>query len=174
MFRKATEKDIDNIEKLYDEIHSVEEDGRTTIGWIRGVYPTRKDAENAVSREDMFVYEENGEIIASAIINQLQPDIYADCPWKYPAPDDKIMVIHTLCVSPAFFGRGIGTAFIRFYEEYASRNGCTVLRLDTNKTNKAARSLYGKLGYIESGHALCLFNGLRGIDLYMLEKKTNT
>ena len=40
--RKAQKADIDSIEKIYDRIHDSEEQGLSTIGWIRGVYPTRK------------------------------------------------------------------------------------------------------------------------------------
>jgi len=40
--RKAQKADIDSIEKIYDRIHDSEEQGLSTIGWIRGVYPTRQ------------------------------------------------------------------------------------------------------------------------------------
>lgn len=170
MFRKATEKDVEAIERLYNDIHTAEEAGKTTIGWIRGIYPTREDAEKAVARDDMFVCEEAGKIIASAIINRLQVDVYANCDWKYKADDSEVMVIHTLCVSPAFFGQGVGSAFVRFYEAYAAQSGCRALRLDTNKKNTAARKLYKKLGYAEAGTVRCIFNGIPGIELVLLEK----
>ena len=35
--RKAQKADIDSIEKIYDRIHDSEEQGLSTIGWIRGV-----------------------------------------------------------------------------------------------------------------------------------------
>ena len=35
--RKAQKADIDGIEKIYDRIHDSEEQGLSTIGWIRGV-----------------------------------------------------------------------------------------------------------------------------------------
>ena len=37
IIRKATEKDIDKVEKIYDAIHTAEENGEKTIGWIRDV-----------------------------------------------------------------------------------------------------------------------------------------
>ena len=39
-FRKATEVDIPAITAIYDHTHDLEERGETTIGWIRGVYPS--------------------------------------------------------------------------------------------------------------------------------------
>ena len=55
IIRKATIYDIDAVEKLYDDIHTAEEEGKQTIGWIRGVYPVRATAEMALERDDLFV-----------------------------------------------------------------------------------------------------------------------
>mgnify|MGYP000288068915 FL=1 len=52
IIRKATEKDLDAVEKLYDEIHTAEEEQKQQIGWIRGIYPVRSTAEMALKRED--------------------------------------------------------------------------------------------------------------------------
>ena len=67
----------------------------------------------------------------------------------YEAPDDKIMVIHTLTVDPKAAGKGIGSAFVDFYEKLAKQENCIALRLDTNARNTGARALYNKLGYRE-------------------------
>lgn len=52
---KAKETDIDDIERIYEHIHDEEENGRAVIGWIRNVYPVRRTAEDALSRNDLFV-----------------------------------------------------------------------------------------------------------------------
>lgn len=41
MFRQATLSDLEQIAAIYDHIHTEEEAGRATVGWVRGVYPTR-------------------------------------------------------------------------------------------------------------------------------------
>lgn len=171
IIRKATSQDIDAIEKIYDRIHDAEDAGKITTGWITGVYPVRATAEAALSRGDLFVYDAEGEIFAAAVINQTQVDVYADCDWKYKADDDKVCVLHTLVVDPTVSGKGIGTSFVAFYEAYAKELGCTALRMDTNARNIAARSLYAKLGYIESGIVPCVFNGIPDVKLVLLEKK---
>ena len=58
VFRKATAKDISAIAEIYENIHTEEEAGHTSIGWIRGIYPTQATAEAALLREDLFVAEE--------------------------------------------------------------------------------------------------------------------
>ena len=68
-------------------------------------------------------------------------------------------------------GRGIGRAFAQFYEDCARQAGCTVLRIDTNERNIAARHLYASLGYREADIVPCDFNRIPKIHLVLLEKK---
>lgn len=68
--------------------------------------------------------EEDGRILAAARINREQVPEYASCHWTYDAPDSEVMVIHTLVVDPDFSGYGIGSKFVRFYEELALEYGC--------------------------------------------------
>lgn len=86
-------------------------------------------------------------------------------------PDDEVMVFHTLVVSPAVKGRGFGTEFVAFYEKYALEHGCRYLRMDTNEKNKAARSLYRRLGYDEVSIVPTTFNGIPDVNLVCLEKR---
>ena len=55
----------------------------------------------------------------------------------YDAPDDQIMVLHTLAVDPQAGKRGLGRAFAAFYEQYAREHGCRYLRIDTNERTEA-------------------------------------
>lgn len=171
IFRKATVQDIPAIEKIYDDIHTGEEAGRTTIGWIRGVYPTRKTAEASLLRGDLFVAEADGVVVGTAIINQQQVDVYEGAGWRYPAKDGEVMVLHTLVIAPQVAQRGFGKAFVAFYEDYGRQNDCPYLRMDTNARNLRARAMYRKLGYQEIGIVPCVFNGIEGVRLVLLEKK---
>ena len=170
MIRKATREDIPAVEALYDEIHTREEAGEVTTGWIRGVYPTRATAQAALARDDLFVLCEDGLVRGTAIINQIQVDVYAGAPWQYSAPDDRICVLHTLVIDPACAGRGLGTRFVAFYEDWARAHGCPELRMDTNARNSIARAFYKGLGYREIAVVPTTFNGIPGIDLVLLEK----
>lgn len=144
MFLKATEKDIDAVNRIYDAIHTAEENGTAAIGWIRGVYPVRQTAADAVER---------------------------GAPWAYPAPDSAVLVLHTLVIDPAAAGKGLGRAFVDFYEETAKRLSCRALRMDTNVRNLRARALYKKLGYAEIAVVPCAFNGIPDVQLVLLEKE---
>lgn len=169
-FRKAVNKDLDRIEEIYLAIHAEEEAGRTTTGWQRGIYPVRKTAELALERDDIFVLEENGIIKGTSLLNQIQVDVYEGAPWEYPAAPENVMVMHTLCIDPKYFGKGLGPEFVKYYERYALENNCPYLRMDTNERNLKARALYKKLGFREIGIVPAVFNGIPGVGLVLFEK----
>lgn len=170
MIRKAIPNDLDAVAEIYVHIHMQERLKNICVGWIPDVYPTRATAEKALERGDLFVYQENDKILAAAIINREQVAVYADCVWEYEASADEIMVIHTLVVEPAAGKKGIGKQFIAFYEDYAHKEKCRVLRLDTNAKNVTARKFYANLGYREAGIRSCEFNGIPDVPLVLLEK----
>ncbi len=165
--RKADITDLDAIEKIYDDIHTAEESGARTVGWIRGVYPTRETAESAISRGDMFVLED-GHVLGAGIINRTQVDVYSGAPWEHET--DAVCVLHTLVISPQAAGKGYGRAFVEFYEQWAMDHGLPELRIDTNARNRAARAMYRKMGFQEIGVVPTTFNGIPGVDLVLLEK----
>ena len=170
MFRSARPSDLDRIAAIYDHILDREEAGLSTVGWVRGVYPTRQTAADAIAAGDMFVAEEDGVILAAAKINQEQVPEYDQAAWTVDAPPEEVMVLHTLVVDPQAKGRGRGTRFVAFYEDYARTHGCRCLRMDTNERNAAARALYKGLGYTEVSVVPCSFNGIPGVNLVCLEK----
>ena len=165
--RPAVLSDLEAITRIYDEIHTAEENGERTIGWIRDVYPTEKTAEASIRRGDMFVLED-GRVLGTGIINRIQVDVYENAPWEFET--DKVCVLHTLVISPKAAGKGYGRAFVNFYEQWAAEHGLPELRIDTNARNTAARAMYRKLGYKEIGIVPTTFNGIPGVDLVLLEK----
>ncbi len=171
MIRLAKETDIPGVVTIFNKILELEARGEVCTGWKKGIYPTEQTALDALSKEELFVLEENNRILAAARINQEQVPVYALCRWKYAAPDSEVMVIHTLVVDPDASGCGIGSKYVRFYEDFALQHGCRYLRMDTNQINERARALYKNLGYSEQGIVPCVFNGIDGVQLVCLEKR---
>ncbi len=170
MIRKATESDVAAVAAIYAHILENEDPAKPATGWLKGIYPVEATARAALGRDDLFVRVEDGVIVASAIINQTQVDVYADCKWSLECADSEVMVLHTLTVEPACAARGIGRKFVAFYEDYARKAGCKALRIDTNAVNTTARKLYAKLGYTEVGIVPCVFNGIPNVMLVCMEK----
>ena len=171
IIRKATAADVDAVAKIYDEIHEEIEKGTLVVGWEKGVYPVKSTAQNALEKDWLFVAEKDGEIVSAAIINQYQGPIYEEADWEFEAQEHEVMVLHTLVVSPSCKQQGIGTQMVDFYEQYARKNNCPELRMDTNERNTVARKLYEKLGYKEVSIVPCVFNGIAGVNLVCLEKR---
>lgn len=170
MIRKATERDIPAVAQIYSDIHTLEEKGLYTTGWLRDIYPTRLTAEKAVMNDELYVLEEDGMILASARLNRNQEPEYAHVNWRYAAENHEVLVMHTLVVSPAVSGKGYGRAFAAYYENMARSMGCKALRIDTNARNLRARRMYANLGYREAGIVPTTFNGIPGVELVCLEK----
>ena len=60
---------------------------------------------------------------------------------------DKIFVIRTFVVHPAFMHTGVGRALMRFSIEQAALCGIKSIRLDVYERNLPAISLYEKCGF---------------------------
>ena len=138
MIRKATAADIPAIAAIYNALLDREEQGLLTTGWTRGIYPTEQTALDALTAGTLYVLEDEGRVTAAAKIDQHQMPQYAQCPWQYEAPPERVLVLHTLVVDPAVKGKGYGTAFVRFYEQLGRETGRNCLRIDTNARNTPA------------------------------------
>lgn len=170
IIRPATSADAAAVYDIYRQVIEHEAQTHSYTRWQLGVYPTQQTVAAALAAQDLYVLEVEGQIAAAARLNQEQVPIYGQCPWQYPAAPEEVLVIHTLAVSPAYAGRGLGRRFITFYESQAKAMGCPVLRLDTSQTNLPARSLYKSLGFREAAILECNFNGMPGTQLVCLEK----
>ncbi len=147
MIRKAVSDDIRFIEDTYNEHFQYETEHEAFTVFKKGVYPTKADAKQAINAGTMFVYEENGNIVGSIIVDQIQPMEYADIPWKGNFSKEEVMVIHLLMVRPSMSGKGIASSLIRYAVELARNDQCKSLRLDTGSQNIPAVSLYKKSGF---------------------------
>ncbi len=58
----------------------------------------------------------------------------------------------TLAVDPPQQGRGLGLALLTQAEQQAKAAGADVLHLEVSAENGAARALYAKAGYQQTGH----------------------
>ena len=55
MFRKAEKKDLEAIYEIYSDILTLEEQGKATTGWKRGIYPTPSVADSSLEKDELFV-----------------------------------------------------------------------------------------------------------------------
>lgn len=67
---------------------------------------------------------------------------------QFIAPEAEVL---TVAVHPDARGSGIGTALVCELERLAIGRRCSLMHLEVESTNAAARSLYGRLGYAQTG-----------------------
>lgn len=159
MIRKATEKDISDIAILYDKVIDYQLENGGYMSWIKGVYPTRQTAISAHLLNTLYVYEKDGAIKGSVILDCDQPEEYESILWNTKAISKPALVIHTLCVDPNYMGLGIASEMLTYSKELAQALECASIRLATNSKNSIAISLYEKNGFSITGYDKVLLDG---------------
>ena len=159
MIRKATKADIKAISALYEKAIDFEDSHIKYTSWQKGIYPTADTAKAGIERDSLFVFEENGSLLASVVLNHKQPPEYRKAKWTLSPSYKEILVIHTLCVDPDYSGGGIGTTLVNFIKEYAKSSGCVTIRLNTTAKNEPAKHLYEKNGFRIADTKKILLNG---------------
>ncbi|MEG0292323.1 MAG: GNAT family N-acetyltransferase [Anaerovoracaceae bacterium] len=171
MIREALVEDLVEIERIYNRLFDYEEENGSKTNWVRGKYPTIENAKEKLAKGELFVGVDNGNIYGSMVLNQDQLAEYKKIKWSFVYDDDKVGVIHTLCIDPEYFGRGKGKELIFFAEEHFRNLGCLTMRFDTYEENLPATELYVRNGYRIAGVEEFFFQGFVVENLRCFEKE---
>lgn len=166
----GTSADIDELEKLYDELNDYLAVTTNYPGWIKDVYPVREDAVAGVNDETLYVARYDGRIVGSVILNHQPEKAYENVKWKIELDYSHIFVIHTFVVYPSFLKIGVGHALMDYSLELAQSSGIKSVRLDVYEKNLPAISLYEKCGF-EYIDTVDLGLGHYGLEWFKLYEK---
>lgn len=166
----GTSADIDELEKLYNELNDYLAATINYPGWIKGIYPIRKDAVAGVNDNMLYVARTDGRIAGSVILNHQPEKAYENVRWKMELDYSCIFVIHTFVVHPSFLKKGVGHALMDYSLELAQRSGIKSVRLDVYEKNFPAISLYEKCGF-EYVDTVDLGLGKYGLNWFKLYEK---
>lgn len=145
--RKAVEADIDDIEKLYDDICDYLAAHKNYPGWKKGIYPVRRDAEKGFMANGLYLAQTREKIIGTIILKHEPENGYQSAKWLTKNDYRYIYVVYTLAVHPDYQMYGVGTQLLMFAEHVAREEQCVSIRLDVVKDNIPAERLYQKCGY---------------------------
>jgi ribosomal protein S18 acetylase RimI-like enzyme len=145
--RKAAEKDLDSIIKMYEEAKKAL-CARGIYQWDE-IYPDKKILSEDVRSGQMYVLDWGEDIAAGLVLNGQYDPLYLTADWRYH--DRPFAVIHRLCVNPVHQSRGIGSAAVREAERVAAKGGIGAIRLDAFTENQRSLRLYEQLGYRKAG-----------------------
>lgn len=163
-------RDIDELERLYNDLNDHLEKGINYPGWKRGVYPVRQNAVDGIDNGNLFVAKHNGKIAGSVILSHTPEPAYYKAGWSFESDYTDVFVIYTLVVHPDFLRCGIGKALLNFSVEYGIKSHAKAIRLDVYEGNTPAIRLYEKCGfkYIDT---VDLGLGKYGLDWFKLYEK---
>ena len=147
MIRKGNTSDIDELGDFYDTLNDYLVKTTNYPGWIKGVYPVRQTAEDAIKEDSLYVLTKGNSIAGSVILNHTPEKAYCQAEWSIKTGYDEIMVVRTLVVHPDFMRQGIATELMRFAKEKSIQAGMKAIRLDVSIENLPAIKLYECSGY---------------------------
>ena len=68
--------DIDELERLYDNLNDYLSSTTNYPGWIKGIYPIRENAVTGIQNNNLFIAKYNGEIVGSIILDHQPEEAY--------------------------------------------------------------------------------------------------
>lgn len=144
--RRATVNDIEDIERLYDELNDYLAEHENFPRWKKGVYPIRKHAEEALIGGTLYVATIDEKIAGTTVYSCIQDEAYRNIDWQIEV-DVPVIIIEKLAVNPKYFGQGVGTALVDHAGVLGKQQGAKAVRLDTYEENLPAAKLYEKCGF---------------------------
>ncbi len=127
--RRATKDDAEAITTLCSELN--------TLSSV-SVSPERIDAVANSSNTYLLVGDDEGEIIATALVCLCQDVMFQHQPFA---------VIENLVVSAEYQREGIGKSLMEYIEDFCLQQDCSKIMLQTNSDNRSARDFYTAMGY---------------------------
>lgn len=147
LIEKGTIDDIDELERLYDDLNDYLSANTHYPGWIKGIYPIRETAEKAIEEGSLYVLKKGNVIAGSVVLNHEPETAYEGAEWSIDVDYDKILVIRTLVVHPKFMKQGVAKQLMDFTKELAVSSDMKSIRLDVSVDNTPAIKLYEQSGY---------------------------
>lgn len=146
MIRKGTSEDIDTILKITKDC-AIDMVSKNIHQW-NSQYPNRVAFENDVSRNELYVLEEE-TIIGCIVISSYMDTEYQDIYWL--TPNSNNLYIHRLAIHPNYQRTGLAQKLMKFAEDFAIKNEFISIRLDTFSKNARNQKFYELRNYKKLG-----------------------
>ncbi len=159
--RKLVEDDKPAVLKLYEDVIASLSEGINYAGWKPGVYPTLEVAERHLGDGVLYgaFVRDTGQLVGSCSLRYDIPEYYNVCGWEV-LPQEEVMMIRTLVVSPTVKRMGVAKTLLAFARDLASRDGARAIRFNTSAQNVPANILYRRLGFTRYYTFLLPYRGL--------------
>ncbi len=168
--RLATIEEFENIRSFYHYITDWLDTVPYGPGWKKDIYPSPEELTEALTKNELWVCESNGEYVGAMVVNSASNEGYVQVKWNVDAKDNEITLIHALGVKPEWQGRGIASEMVNHAINLAKSKKHKALRLDVLQGNLPAERLYPKHGfvYVDTVEMFYEDTGLANYELYEL------
>ena len=139
---QATAADIPAVCEFYRRVIAAMLAGGLDM-WHWGEYPSEEILTRDIRKGDLYLYREEGRVLACVAVNQEAEDDYAGLPWQ---EEGKVGLFHRLAVTPECQGRHLAEGVMEGVKDVLRAQGCTVLRGDVYGGNPRALRLYQRIG----------------------------
>jgi GNAT superfamily N-acetyltransferase len=139
--------DASELGQLYDDLNDHLARNINYPGWIKGIYPIRENASDAIARQCLYVARYRDSIVGSIILNHEPEQAYEKVKWEGGTDYSKVFVIYTFVVHPGYLYNGIGRRLMEFALDHGRSLGMESIRLDVYEKNLPAIKLYEKCGF---------------------------
>lgn len=109
------------------------------------LYPSDELIRDDIESGHAFGLYEDAKLVGYIVTDEACVKEYESVPWMISS--DKILMLHRLCVNPAYQNRGFAKALLVHAEEWARSRGYGAIRLDVFKKNKIIQYLVEGLAY---------------------------
>nr|WP_317282520.1 GNAT family N-acetyltransferase [uncultured Sellimonas sp.] len=161
MIRKTEKKDIQDVMEI---IHMAQQKFRELgIDQWQDNYPTEEVILEDIEKEESYVLEEEGRIIATSVISTKEEITYRyikEGQWKTKTNTESL-IMHRLASHNAYKRKGAAGALLKFAEEMAEKEGKTSIRIDTHKDNKIMQNWLLKNGFEYCGYIYLVTGRMR-------------
>jgi len=159
----AVPEDINDIMSLIQEV--IKDMQNTGSDQWDDFYPDIQTITNDQKNNTLYILRDQKKCIGIIVLNEEQDKEYKTVNWA--GKNDRILVLHRLCIHPDRRRKGLANKLMNFAEEYAIENNYKSIRLDAYSANVAAVRLYEKRGYNKIGQ---VFFPHRKYPFYCFEK----
>lgn len=113
------------------------------------LYPDRATIEADISSGSLYAIAADTAIAGIFVLNETQDPAYASVAWELDDP--RPLVLHRFSIDPAWQGKGLAKACLKYIEDHARERGYRSIRLDAFSENYISLGLYRAHGYRERG-----------------------
>lgn len=145
IFRKTTEKDIDDVMKIIDEAKDYFK--REGIDQWQNGYPNSDTIYADIQNNNSYVLEIENNIIATAMVSFEKDKTYNKIYEGEWLSNKDYAVIHRIAVSKNSKGKGIAASIINRVEELCKEKDINSIKIDTHKDNISMQRLLEKTGF---------------------------